>query len=399
MGAQRTTYMDHSATTFVKPVVLEAMIPYFTEHFGNPSSIYSIARDSKKAIDAARVQTAIALGADPDEIYFTSGGSESDNWAIKGIALANRKRGNHIITTQIEHHAVLHTCQFLEKEGFDVTYLPVDQYGLVDPSELEKTITEKTILVSIMYANNEIGTIEPIAELGAIARKHKVYFHTDAVQVIGNIPIDVKAQNIDMLSLSAHKFYGPKGIGALFIKKGVRIENLIHGGGQERRRRAGTENIAGIVGLGKAIEMATSDIPGHNTKIQSMRDRLIKGVLENIPHARLNGHPEKRLPGNFNVSFEFIEGESMLLWLDDEGICASTGSACTSGSLEPSHVLLATGLPVEISHGSLRLSLGDANTEEDVDFVLEVLPKVVKKLRDMSPLYQKSGKEGGCDVQ
>jgi cysteine desulfurase len=399
MGEQRTIYMDHSATTFVKPEVLEVMIPYFTKHFGNPSSIYSIARESKKAIDGARVQTANALGADPDEIYFTSGGSESDNWAIKGVALANRKRGNHIITTQIEHHAVLHTCQFLEKEGFEITYLPVDRYGLVNPADLEKAITDKTILISIMYANNEIGTIEPITELGAIARKHKVYFHTDAVQAIGNIPIDVKSQNIDLLSLSAHKFYGPKGVGALYIRKGVRIENLIHGGGQERRRRAGTENIAGIVGLGQAIEMATMDIPGHNAKIQLMRDRLIKGVLEKIPNARLNGHPEKRLPGNFNVSFEFIEGESMLLWLDDEGICASTGSACTSGSLEPSHVLLATGLPVEISHGSLRLSLGDANTIEDVDFVLEVLPKVVKKLRDMSPLYQKSGKEGGCNVQ
>jgi cysteine desulfurase len=398
MGAQRTIYMDHSATTFVKPEVLEAMIPYFTEHFGNPSSIYGIARDSKKAIDVARLQTAKALGADPDEIYFTSGGSESDNWAIKGVALANRKRGNHIITTQIEHHAVLHTCRFLEKEGFEVTYLPVDQYGLVDPSELEKAITDKTILISVMYANNEIGTIEPVVELGAIARKHKVYFHTDAVQAIGNVPMDVKGQNIDLLSLSAHKFYGPKGIGVLYIRKGVRIENLIHGGGQERRRRAGTENIAGIVGLGKAIEMATLDINRHNAKIRSMRDRLIKGVLEKIPNTRLNGHPEKRLPGNFNVSFEFIEGESMLLWLDDEGICASTGSACTSGSLEPSHVLLATGLPVEISHGSLRLSLGDANTEEDVDFVLEVLPKVVKKLRDMSPLYQKNGKEGGCNV-
>jgi cysteine desulfurase len=398
MGAQRTIYMDHSATTFVKPEVLEAMIPYFTEHFGNPSSIYGIARDSKKAIDVARLQTAKALGADPYEIYFTSGGSESDNWAIKGVALANRKRGNHIITTQIEHHAVLHTCQFLEKEGFEVTYLPVDQYGLVDSSELEKAITDKTILISVMYANNEIGTIEPVVELGAIARKHKVYFHTDAVQAIGNVPMDVKGQNIDLLSLSAHKFYGPKGIGVLYIRKGVRIENLIHGGGQERRRRAGTENIAGIVGLGKAIEMATLDINRHNAKIRSMRDRLIKGVLEKIPNTRLNGHPEKRLPGNFNVSFEFIEGESMLLWLDDEGICASTGSACTSGSLEPSHVLLATGLPVEISHGSLRLSLGDANTEEDVDFVLEVLPKVVKKLRDMSPLYQKNGKEGGCNV-
>ena len=399
MGAQRTIYMDHSATTFVKPEVVNAMIPYFTEHFGNPSSIYSIARESKKAIDIARVQTAKALGADPDEIYFTSGGSESDNWAIKGVAFANRKRGNHIITSQIEHHAVLHTCQYLEKEGFEVTYLPVDQYGLVDPAVLEKAITEKTILITIMYANNEIGTIEPITELGAIARKHKVYFHTDAVQAIGSVPIDVKAQNIDLLSLSAHKFYGPKGTGALYIKKGVRIDNLIHGGGQERRRRAGTENIAGIVGMGKAIEMATADIPGHAAKIRAMRDRLIKGVLATISHTRLNGHPEKRLAGNFNVSFEFIEGESMLLWLDDEGICASTGSACTSGSLEPSHVLLATGLPVEISHGSLRLSLGDANTEKDVDIVLEVLPNVVKKLRDMSPLYVKSGKEGGCNVQ
>jgi cysteine desulfurase len=399
MGAQHIIYMDHSATTFVKPEVVKEMMPYFTEHFGNPSSIYGIARESKKAIDAARVQTAKALGADPDEIYFTSGGSESDNWAIKGVAFANRKRGNHIITSQIEHHAVLHTCQYLEKEGFDITYLPVDQYGLVDPAVLEKAITEKTILISIMYANNEIGTIEPIAELGAIARKHNVYFHTDAVQAIGSVPIDVKAQNIDLLSLSAHKFYGPKGTGALYIKKGVRIDNLMHGGGQERRRRAGTENIAGIVGLGKAIEMATADIPGHSAKIRAMRDRLIKGVLATISHARLNGHPEKRLAGNFNVSFEFIEGESMLLWLDDEGICASTGSACTSGSLEPSHVLLATGLPVEISHGSLRLTLGDANTEKDVDFVLEVLPKVVTKLRDMSPLYSKSGKEGGCNVQ
>ena len=398
MGVQRTIYMDHSATTFVKPEVLEAMIPYFTEHFGNPSSLYGIARHSKKAIDTARMQTAKALGADPDEIYFTSGGSESDNWAIKGVALANRKRGNHIITTQIEHHAVLHTCQYLEKEGFEITYLPVDRYGLVDPGDLEKAITDKTILISIMYANNEIGTTEPVVELAAVARKHKVYFHTDAVQAIGNIPIDVQSQNIDLLSLSAHKFYGPKGIGALYIKKGVRIDNLIHGGGQERKRRAGTENIAGIVGLGKAIELATADIPGHNARIKAMRDRLIRGVLDKIPNSLLNGHPEKRLPGNFNVSFEFIEGESMLLLLDDEGVCASTGSACTSGSLEPSHVLLATGLPVELSHGSLRLTLGDANTEGDVDFVLEVLPRIVKKLRDMSPLYKKTGKEGGCNV-
>ena len=400
MGEKRIIYMDHAATTYTKKEVVDAMVPYFTEHFGNPSSIYGIASESKKAVNAARAQVAKALGADPDEIYFTSGGSESDNWAIKGVAWANRTRGNHIITTQIEHHGVLHTCQFLEKEGFVVTYLQVDQYGLVNPAELEKAITDKTILISIMYANNEIGTIEPIAELGAVARKHKVYFHTDAVQAIGNVPIDVKAQNIDLLSLSAHKFYGPKGAGALYIKKGVRIQNLIHGGGQERKRRAGTENLAGIVGMGKAIGLATADIPGHNRKIQAMRDRLVKNVLEKIPYTRLNGHPEKRLPGNFNVSFEYIEGESILLWLDDEGICASTGSACTSGSLEPSHVLLATGLPVEVSHGSLRLTLGDVNTDEDVDTVLEVLPKVVSRLREMSPLYQKerTGKNGGCNV-
>jgi cysteine desulfurase len=394
MGAKRIIYMDHSATTYVRKEVVEAMAPYHAEHFGNPSSIYSIARESKKTIDAARVQMAQALGAEPDEIYFTSGGSESDNWAIKGVAFANRKKGNHIITSKIEHHAVLHTCEYVEKEGFTVTYLPVDQYGLVDPAELEKAITDKTILISIMYANNEIGTIEPIAELGAIARRHKVPFHTDAVQAVGNIPIDVKAQNIDLLSLSAHKFYGPKGTGVLYIRKGTRIDNLIHGGGQERRRRAGTENIAGIVGLGKAIELATADIEGHNTKIRALRDRLMSGILAKIPNSRLNGHPEKRLPGNINISFEFIEGESMLLWLDDEGICASTGSACTSGSLEPSHVLLATGLPVEISHGSLRLTLGNVNTDADVDFVLEVLPKVVTRLREMSPLYKKIGNEG-----
>jgi len=400
MGEKRIIYMDHAATTYVKKDVVAAMLPYLTEQFGNPSSIYGIARESRRAVDAARAQVAQALNADPVEIYFTSGGSESDNWALKGVAWANRKRGNHIITTRIEHHAILHACQFLEREGFDITYLPVDRYGLVDPVTLEAAITDKTILISIMYANNEIGTIEPIAELGAIARAHKVYFHTDAVQAIGNVPIDVKAQNIDMLSLSAHKFYGPKGVGALYIKKGVRIENLVHGGAQERKRRAGTENLAGIVGMGKAIELATADIPGHNAKIRAMRDRLVTTVLAEIPHTRLNGHPEKRLPGNFNISFEFIEGESMLLWLDDEGICASTGSACTSGSLEPSHVLLATGLPVEVSHGSLRLTLGDVNTEADVDTVLAVLPKVVMRLREMSPLYQKesAGRDGGCHV-
>ncbi len=292
MGEKRTVYMDHSATTYTRREVLDAMIPYFAEHFGNPSSIYGIARDSKKAIDTARDRVAKALGAEPDEIYFTSGGSESDNWAIKGVASANRKKGNHIITTKIEHHAVLHTCEYLEKEGFTVTYLPVDQYGLVDPAELEKAITDKTILITIMYANNEIGTIEPVAELGAIARKHKIPFHTDAVQAIGNVPIDVKAQNIDLLSLSAHKFYGPKGTGALYIRKGVKIDNLIHGGGQERRRRAGTENIAGIVGLGMAIELATADIEGHNAKIRALRDRLMKTDPRKDPQ-----FPPQRAPG------------------------------------------------------------------------------------------------------
>jgi cysteine desulfurase len=395
---KRIIYLDHAATTPVKPAVFDAMLPYYTEHYGNPSSIYGIARESRKVIETARTQVSKALGAEPDEIYFTSGGSESDNWAIKGVAFANRKKGNHIITSAIEHHAVLHPCQYLEKEGFSVTYLPVDSAGLIDPQELEKAITDKTILISIMYANNEIGTIEPIAELGAIARKHKIYFHTDAVQAIGNVPVDVKVQNIDLLSLSAHKFYGPKGCGALYIRKGVRIDTLIHGGGQERKRRAGTENIAGIVGLGKAIDLATADIGGHNARIAAMRDRLLKGILDTIPYARLNGHPERRLSGNLNVSFEFIEGESMLLWLDDEGICGSTGSACTSGSLEPSHVMLAIGLSPEVAHGSLRLTLGDANTDADVDRVLEVLPKVVAKLREMSPLYHKAGKDGDCHV-
>ncbi|HII98843.1 MAG TPA: cysteine desulfurase NifS [Methanoregula sp.] len=397
MGERRTIYLDHAATTPVKPSVADAMWPYLNNHFGNPSSIYRIARESRNAIETARAQVAKALGAEPGEIYFTSGGSESDNWAIKGIAFANRKKGNHIITSAIEHHAILHTCQYLEREGFAVTYIPVDQYGLIDPADLERAITDTTILISIMYANNEIGTIEPVAELGAIARKHKIPFHTDAVQAIGNVPIDVRTQNIDLLSLSAHKFYGPKGCGALYIRKGVKIDNLIHGGGQENRRRAGTENIAAIVGMGKAIELATADIEWHNTHIRTLRDRLLNGILVTIPHARLNGHPEKRLPGNINISFEFIEGESMLLWLDDEGICASTGSACTSGSLEPSHVLLAIGLPHEIAHGSLRLTLGDANTEADVDFVLEVLPKVVSRLREMSPLY-KGGKEENSNV-
>jgi cysteine desulfurase len=384
--------MDHAATTYTRPEVLEAMIPYFHDRYGNPSSIYRIAWVSRAAVETARVQVARALGAEPDEIYFTSGGSEANNWVIKGVASASHKRGNHIITSRIEHHAVLHPCEFLEKVGYEVTYLPVDRDGLIDSAALEDAITEKTILVSLMYANNEIGTIQPIAELGAIAKRHHIPFHTDAVQAVGNISLDVRAQNIDLLSISAHKFYGPKGVGALYIRKGVRVDNLIHGGGQERNRRAGTENIAGIVGMGKAIELATADIPAYNTRLRTLRDRLLKGITETIPYCRLNGHAERRLPGNINVSFEYVEGESMLLLLDDAGVCASTGSACTSGSLAPSHVLLAIGLSPEVAHGSLRLTLGRVNDEKDVDYVLEVLPGIVHRLREISPLYHRREK-------
>lgn len=392
---KRFVYMDHAATTYTKPEVLEAMMPYFTEQFGNASSIYTFGRRSKAAIEEAREKVAKALNALPDEIYFTGGGSEADNWAIKGVAFANRNKGNHIITTKIEHHAVLHTCEYLEKQGFEVTYLDVDEYGLINLEDLKNAITDKTILITIMFANNEIGTIQPIAEIGKIARERGVYFHTDAVQAVGNVEIDVKEMNIDMLSLAGHKFYGPKGVGALYIRKGVKIDNLIHGGGQERKRRAGTENLPGIVGLARAIELATSNIEEHNRKIKSMRDRLLKGIMDKIPYTKLNGHPDKRLPGNINVSFHFIEGESLLLLLDHYGICASTGSACSSGSLDPSHVLMAIGLPHEIAHGSLRLSLGDLNKEEDIDYVLEVLPQIVQRLRDMSPLYESFIKEGG----
>jgi cysteine desulfurase len=385
--------MDHAATTYTHPEVLEVMIPYFHDRFGNPSSIYRIARESRLAVETARAQVARALGAETDEIYFTAGGSEADNWAIKGVASASRTKGNHVITSRIEHHAVLHPCEFLEKAGYTVTYLPVDEYGLIDPATLEEAITDKTILVSLMFANNEIGTIQSVMELGAIAARHHIPFHTDAVQAVGNIPIRVKEQNIDLLSISAHKFYGPKGVGALYIRKGVRVDNLIHGGGQERKRRAGTENIAGIVGMGRAIELATADIPAYNTRLRTLRDHLFGGIKESVPYCRLNGHPEKRLPGNLNISFEFIEGESMLLLLDDAGICASTGSACTSGSLEPSHVLMAIGLPPEVAHGSLRLTLGRVNTEKDVEYVLDVLPRVVSRLREMSPLYhQRKGR-------
>lgn len=389
MGEKRFVYMDHAATTFTKPEVVEAMLPFLKEHFGNPSSLYSIGREGKEAVETAREQLAKALGADPEEIYFTSGGTESDNWAIKGTAFARRKKGKHIITTPIEHHAVLYPCEYLETQGFDVTYLPVDRSGLVDPAEVEAAVREDTILISVMYANNEIGTIEPIPEISEIAKEYEIPFHTDAVQIIGKIPLEMgkKDRNVDMLSLSSHKFYGPKGIGALYLREGTEIDNYMHGGGQERKKRAGTENVAGIVGMGKAIELATAKLEEHSGKIRKMRDRLLTGVLE-IPSCRLNGHPEKRLSDNLNFSFEYIEGESLLLMLDEMGVCCSTGSACSSGSLDPSHVLRAIGLPPEIAQGTLRLTLGDENSDEDIDYVLEVLPEIVEKLRAISPFYK-----------
>ncbi len=389
MNGNRGIYMDHAATTYTNNEVLEEMLPFFTVNFGNPSSIHKFGRDVRKHIDIAREKVAKALGADPGEIYFTAGGSEADNWAVKGAAYANKNIGNHIITTNIEHHALLHTCEYLEKEGFEVTYLPVDENGLVSVEAVNNAITDKTILISIMYANNEIGTIQPIAEIGRLAREKGIYFHTDAVQAVGSVKIDVREQNIDMLSLSAHKFYGPKGIGALYVRKGIKLINFVHGGAQERGRRAGTENVPGIIGLGKAIELAANNLEGYSKRMTALRDRLIKGVMEKIPYTRLNGHPVKRLPGNANFSFQFVEGESLLLNLDMKGIAGSSGSACTSGSLDPSHVLLAIGLPHEIAHGSLRLSLGAVNTEEDIDYVLGVLPEIVDRLRQMSPLYEK----------
>jgi cysteine desulfurase len=365
------------------------MIPYFTEKYGNPSSIYSLGSQSKVAVEASREKIAKAIGANSREVFFTAGGSEADNWALKGVAFANRKKGNHIITSKIEHHGILHTCQYLEKQGFRVTYLDVDEYGIVDLNQLRESITDDTILISIMFANNEIGTIQPIKEIGEIAKEKGVYFHTDAVQAVGHIKIDVNELNIDILSMSAHKFYGPKGIGALYIRQGVKIDPLITGGGQERNRRAGTENVPGIVGMGKAIELAYENVDEHNERLISLREKLIDKVFKNIDHVRLNGHPTNRLPGNVNLCFEFIEGESLLLSLDMEGIAGSSGSACTSGTLDPSHVLLAIGLPHEIAHGSLRLTLGDFNTEEEVDYVVEKLIEIVSRLRAMSPLYEK----------
>lgn len=380
-------YLDNAATTRVRPEAVQAALPIMTEIYGNPSSIHSFGREAKKALEKARCQVAAAIGAKKEEIYFTAGGSESDNWALKGVAHTLSSNGKHIITTAIEHHAILHTCAALEKEGFTVTYLPVDEYGRVTAEQVEKALTPETILVSVMMANNEIGTLEPIAEIGAVCKAHKVLFHTDAVQAVGHLPIDVKAMNIDLLSLSGHKFYAPKGTGALYIRTGVRLQNLIEGGAQERSRRAGTENLPAIVGMGAAIELITAEMPEETPRMTALRDKLIRGILDAIPESRLNGHPTQRLPGNVNISVRYIEGESLLLSLDMAGIAASSGSACTSGSLDPSHVLLAIGLPHEIAHGSLRFSLGRETTEEQIDYVLEQLPKIVERLRAMSPLY------------
>jgi len=385
-------YMDHAATTPLHPEVLAAMMPYLTELYGNPSSIHSFGRETRQAVDTARDTIAENLGAaDASEIIFTGSGSESDNFAIKGTAFALKEKGNHIITSAIEHHAVLDTCKWLEKQGFRVTYLPVDAYGLVDPARAAKAITNETILMSVHYANNEIGTIEPIEELGEIARAKGILFHTDAVQAIGSLPLRLKDMPVDMVSFSAHKFYGPKGIGGLYLRNGTRPIQLIHGGAQERNRRAGTENVAGIVGMAEALKLALNDMEARNIRIAELRDRLIQGVFNQIDHVRLNGHPARRLPGNSSFCFQYIEGESLLLNLDLQGIAGSSGSACTSGSLEPSHVLLALGLSHEIAHGSLRLTLGSATTSEEIDHILAVLPGIVAKLRDMSPLFNVKG--------
>lgn len=381
-------YADNAATTKVAPEVVDAMLPYFTETYGNPSSIYNEGRTARVAVEKAREQVANAIGASPKEIYFTGSGSEADNWALRSTARALSKKGNHIITSAVEHHAVLHTCQDLEKQGFEVTYLPVDKYGMVSPDDVKAAIKDTTIMISIMFANNEIGTIMPIAEIGKIAKEAGVVFHTDAVQAVGNVEIDVKAMNIDMLSLTAHKIHGPKGCGALYVRQGVKLMSFITGGAQERMRRAGTENVPGIVGLGKAIELATANIKEKQEKLIALRDRYIKKVLETVPYSRLNGHPTERLAGNANISFEYIEGEGLLLSLDMKGIAASSGSACTSGSLDPSHVLLAIGLKHEQAHGSLRTSFGEDTTVEDIDYMVDAIAEIVARLRSMSPLYE-----------
>ena len=385
---EKLIYLDNAATTKTAPEVVEAMLPYFTEHFGNPSSVYGFAAANKEVITRQREIIADTLGAKSNEIYFTAGGSESDNWALIATAEAYASKGKHLITSTIEHHAILHTCEYLEKKGFEVTYLDVDENGIVDLEQLKSAIREDTILISIMYANNEIGTIQPIREIGAIAHEHGILFHTDAVQAFGQVPINVDENQIDMLSASGHKLNGPKGIGFLYIRKGVKIRSFIHGGAQERRRRAGTENVPGIVGFGKAVERAVSTMEARTKKERELRDYLIERIEKEIPYCRLNGDRTKRLPNNVNFSFRFIEGESLLIMLDMKGICASSGSACTSGSLDPSHVLLAIGLPHEIAHGSLRMTLSEETTKEDLDYVVENLKEIVSNLRSMSPLYE-----------
>ncbi len=385
---KKLIYLDNAATTATRPEVVAAMLPYFTEKYFNPSSIYGPAAGNKDAVEAARATVAGAIGAKPDEIYFTAGGSESDNWALKSVIEAYAAKGNHIITTKIEHHAILHSCAHLEKQGASVTYLDVDENGLVDPADVEKAITDKTVLISVMFANNEIGTIEPIAEIGKIAKAHGIPFHTDAVQAFCQVPINVDEMNIDMLSASGHKLNGPKGVGFLYIRKGVKIGSFIDGGKQERGRRAGTENVTGIIGLGEAVRLAQASIDERAAKESAMRDRFIARVLSEIPHVRLNGDPVKRLPNNINMCFRFIEGESLLMMLDAKGICGSSGSACTSGSLDPSHVLLAIGLPHEIAHGSLRLTLSEETTDGDMDYVADSLKVIIERLRAMSPLYE-----------
>ncbi|MCI8666897.1 MAG: cysteine desulfurase NifS [Dorea sp.] len=391
---KRLIYLDNAATTKTAPEVVEAMLPYFTERFGNPSSVYSFAAGNKEVVSEQRDAIAEVLGAKSTEIYFTAGGSESDNWALKAAAEAYGEKGNHIITTKIEHHAILHTAEYLEKRGFEVTYLEVDEDGKVKPEDVKRAIRPTTILISVMFANNEIGTIQPIREIGEIAHEHGILFHTDAVQAFGQVPIHVEEYHIDMLSASGHKLNGPKGIGFLYIRKGVKIRSFVHGGAQERKRRAGTENVPGIVGLGTAVKRAAATMKERALKEISLRDELIERVLEEIPYCRLNGHRTDRLPNNANFSFRFVEGESLLIMLDGKGICGSSGSACTSGSLDPSHVLLAIGLPHEIAHGSLRLTLSEETTKEDIDYVVEALKEIVGKLRAMSPLYEDFVKKG-----
>ncbi len=386
---KKVIYLDNAATTRTAPEVVEAMLPYFSEHYGNPSSIYALAGESREGTDRARAQIAAVLNAEAKDIYFTAGGTEADNWALKAAFEAYRDKGNHIITTKIEHHAILHTCEYLEKQrGAKITYLDVDENGVVKLEDLEAAITPETILISVMFANNEIGTIQPIREIGAIAREHGILFHTDAVQAFGQVPIDVKEMGIDMLSSSAHKINGPKGIGFLYIRKGLKLRSFIHGGAQERKRRAGTENVPGIVGYGAAAKRAAETMKERAEKEISLRDHMIRRILAEVPYSRLNGHPEKRLPNNVNVCFRFVEGESLLILLDMAGICASSGSACTSGSLDPSHVLLAIGLPHEIAHGSLRLTLGEETTREEVDYTVDKIKEIVERMRSMSPLYE-----------